>query len=428
LAVCAFGFAPAAGAAEIERLRTPAGIEVWFAADSRIPVLALRAEWRGGSAFDPLGREGLAKMLAGTLDEGAGPYDGTSFAQALEERAIELRFDADRDGIEASLKTLSAERDEAFRLLGLALTEPRFDAEAIERVRRIFLAFLKDAETEPDEIASRAWFAGAYPEHAYGRPEEGWEASVKAITREDLAAFHRGRLAKDNLLIGVVGDIDPVELGRLIDIAFAGLPEKADRPAIPEQTPQTQAKPLVIDRDLKQSVILFGGPGLKRKDPDYYAGLIANHILSGGFDSRLYRTLRERRGLVYSVHSYLLPLDNSALYLGGAASRNETAGETLALIRRELASIGDRGVTAGEIERTKNYLIGSFPLRLSNSAAIAAVLVAIQREDLGIDYIERYADIIRAVTKEDVERVAERLFGPDQMLAVVVGRPAGLMP
>jgi zinc protease len=417
-----------AHATQITRVVSPGGIEAWLVQVKQIPMLSLEVAWRGGSVFDPQGREGLAEMTAGLLDEGAGELDSQAFQTRLEDRAIALGFSADKDHVRATLRTLSEHRDEAFRLMALALTKARFDPEPVERVRGQLLVRLEREAADPDTIAARTWYARAFPDHPYGRPGNGTPESLKAIGRDDLSRFVRGRLARANMVIGVVGDIAPDALGRLLDATFGALPsEPAAAPEPARAAPATQAAPIVVARDIPQSVVLLGGAGIRRDDPDWYAAYLVNYVLGGGgFASRLTAEVREKRGLAYSVYSYLQPMRYAALQIGGVATRNDRVAESIALIRAEFARLREQGISAEELANAKSFLTGSFPLRLSSNARIAGMLVAMQLENLGIDYIDRYASYIDAVTLADANRVARRLFDPERLLVVVVGQPVGL--
>lgn len=413
---------------KVQRLVSRAGIETWFVQEKRVPVVALQAAWRGGAASDPEGREGLSTLLMALLDEGAGPYDSDDFQIHLEEQAIELGFSASRDTLSASLKTLSQNRNEAFRLLGLAVSDPRLNQEAIDRMVVQLLARIKAASTDPDSMASKQWFAAAFGAHPYGRPTEGTAESLNAIGRDDLAAFLGQRLARDNLVVALVGDIEAEEAGELVDAAFAGLPITSKPIAVAKAKLQAMAKPIVVDFDIPQSVMLFGVAGLARQDPDYYAAYLMNYVLGGdGLGSRLFSEIREKRGLAYSIGTYLLPLDFSPIYFGQVSSRNDQAGTTLNLTRAELRRMRDKGPSAQELQHAKDYVIGAFPLEATNNSQIAKRLVGMQLEYLGIDYMERYAEIISRVTLADTRRVAARLLGGDKLNVVVVGRPVGVV-
>ncbi len=323
------------------------------------------------------------------------------------------------------MKTLTQNRAEAFRLLKLALGAPRFDEEPVARIKAQILAGLRADEEDPQTIASKAWFAAAFPDHPYGRPDKGEADQVKQISASDLRQFIKSQFTRDRLVITVAGDIGAKELGRLLDEAFGGLPEGSGAAPSAPVAPQVDQN-ILIEREIPQTVIMFGLPGMLRKDPDFIPAYVMNYILGGGgFSSRLTTEIREKRGLAYSVYSYLMPLEQSGLFVGGVATQNERAGETVRLLRQELKRLRDKGVTGKELEDAKTYLTGSFPLRFDSNAKIAAQLNGLQLEDLDADYLERRNDLIRAVTREDVNRVARRLLNVENLLVVSVGQPAG---
>ena len=416
-----------ASAVEVVRVVSPGGIEAWLVEEHGIPILSLKAVFRGGAVFDPQGLEGRAYMASGLLDEGAGPYDSQAFQARLEDLAIRLRFDAGFDSFSVNLKTLSENGDEAFEMLRLAMNEPRFDAEPVERIRGQIQVQLARSAEDPDRLASRGWFDNAFPGHPYGRPVKGTPETVAAIGADDLRRFVGEQLARDRLVIGVVGDITPARLATLLDNAFSALPETGISADIPYMAPQAAGRTIIIEHDIPQSIVLFGHAGLRRDDPDFYAGYVINYILGGsGFTSRLTDEIRVKRGLAYGVYSYLSPMDYAALFMGRVATENGAVAETLDILRVEFARMRDQGVAEQELIDAKTYLTGSFPLRLDSNGKIARLLVGIQLEDLGIDYIDRRNDYIEAVTLEDIRRVARRLLDPENLQVVVVGKPANL--
>jgi zinc protease len=420
------GAAPADAATKVERVVSPGGIAAYLIREPAIPFLSLALHFKGGSALDPAGREGLAHMVSGLLDEGAGHLDSQAFRTELEDRAIRLSFDASRDAFTGQLKTLTGERERAFELLGLALSRPRFDAEPVERIRQQVQAELRRRAEDPDYVASRTWFETAFPDHPYARPTQGTAASLANITTDDLRRFVRGRLARDNLVVGVAGDVTAAELGPLLDRAFGDLPATSAPIELARAKP-VGGETVVVHKDVPQSQVLFGQEGLARDDPDFYAAYVANHILGGGgFGSRLTDEVREKRGLAYSVYSYLYPMDYAPLWLGGLGTANAAVRESLRLVRDELARIAGGDIDAAALADAKTYLTGSFPLRLTSNDQIASMLVSMQVDDLGIDYLERRNDYIEAVTLDDVRRAAGRLYHPGQLLTVVVGAPEGL--
>ena len=417
---------PAAAATKIERFVTPAGIEVWLVRDPTVPLIAATFGFRGGSSQDPAEKAGTADMMVALLDEGAGDLDDKAFQEELERKAIELSFTAGRDTVRGTLRTLKENQDEAFELLRLALNEPRFEAAAVERIRAQLISRLQRQSTNPNQIASRTWWATAFPGHPYGRPVDGTLESVASIGVDDLRSYLKRVFARDTLKIGVVGDIDAASAGRLIDRAFGSLPAKGQLAAVPEAAPQGMGRRIVVDLDVPQTVVAFGGPGVKRSDPDFMAAYLMAHIFGGGsFTSRLYREVREKRGLAYGVSDSLVWLYHAGLHVGGTATRSDAAKETIELIEGEAARMAKDGPTAEELDKAKTYLKGSFALGLDTSSKIADQLVSMQLDDLGIDYIERRPALIDAVTLDDTKRMARRLLEPG-LLVAVVGRPKGV--
>lgn len=416
-----------ARAVDVVRVKSPGGIEAWLVRDTLNPILSLRFMFRGGAALDPVGKAGLARMTTALLDEGAGDMDARTFRGALEDRAIGLSFDASFDEVSGSLQTLIEHKDTAVRLLALALGQARFDGDAVQRVRSQILARIRRDSENPDTIAQIRLFDELFPRHPYGRRTRGTLDSVVAISVEDMRGFVHGRLARDNLIVGAAGDVTPDELGRLLDAAFGSLPARATPASVEDVAPNLSARTVVVKTKVPQSAIAFAGPGLKRDDPDFYVALVLNHILGGsGFTARLHEEIREKRGLAYSAGTSLHPLRHSALIIGGAGTANARVKETVDVVRAEWKRMADGGVRAEELEDAKTYLTGSFPLRLTALGAIAGILAAMQQDDLGVDYLDRRNDHIRAVTVESVARVARRLLDPARLLVVVAGEPDGL--
>ena len=429
LALAAFAFlagAQAASAMTIEKIVSPAGIEAWLVREQATPLVALSYAFHGGSSQDQADKSGTANLAAGMLDEGAGDLDSKAFHERLENRAIELGFQVGRDYFHGSLRTLSENRDEAFDLLRLALNKPRFDAEALERVRGQEVAGLRRETTNPNNIASKSWWTTAFPDHPYGRQTKGTIDTVPRITAGDLRDYVRRVFARNELTISIVGDIDAKAAGALIDRVFAGLPAKNDLKPVAAATPRGVGRRIVTDLDVPQAVMTFGGNGIERNDPDFMAAYIVNHILGGGsFSSRLYREVREKRGLAYGVSDSLVWFKRAAVVLGGTATRADRTAEALDIIETETKRMAEEGPTPEEMAAAKAFLKGTYALSLDTSAKIAAQLTQIQLDRLGIDYIQRRGALIDAVTIADAKRVAKRLYGGG-MLVTVVGRPKGL--
>jgi len=415
--------APASAATEVERVVSPLGIEAWLVHSPTAPLIAIDFAFRGGSSQDPADRAGVAALVAGLIDEGAGNLDARAFHEQLESSAISLSFTATRDQFNGSLRTLLDQQDKAFELTNLSLTAPRFDPEAVERIRANLLSDLRRANTNPNQIASRNWWATAFRGHPYEWPVNGTVESVTTVTPADLKNYVRRVFARDNLKIGIVGNVDAATAGAIVDRIFGSLPAKADLAPVASANPQGLGRKITVDLDVPQSVVMIGGEGIALKDPDFMPAYIVNEILGGGsFASRLYREVREVRGLAYSVYSALIPLNHAALFMSGTATRGDRAGQTLDVVEHEIHRLAETGPTVEELARAKSYLKGSYALRFDTSSKIASQLVQIQMDDLGIDYIKRRNSLVEAVTLADVKRVAKRLLDGG-LLVTVVGRP-----
>jgi zinc protease len=425
-AAAAIASTNAASAMTIEKIVSPGGIEAWLVREKSLPLVTLNYAFHGGASQDDADKAGTANLTADLLDEGAGELDGKTFHERLENRAIEMSFQVGRDYIYGSLRTLNDNRDEAFDLLRLALMNPRFDADAIDRIRGQTMATLQRDTTNPNDLASRRWWQTAFPDHPYGRESKGTLESVPRITAADLREYVRRVFARNELKVSIVGDVDAKTAGMLIDRAFGALPAKNDLKPIANATPTGLGKRIVINVDVPQAVVTFGGQGIARQDPEFMAAYIVNHILGGGsFSSRLYREVREKRGLAYGVSDSLVWFRRAAVMLGGTATRADRTADALAVIEQEVKRMAEEGPTPEELAAAKSFLKGSYALSLDTSGKIAAQLTQIQIDDLGIDYVQRRSALIDAVTIEDAKRVAKRLYGGG-LLVTVAGKPKGL--
>jgi zinc protease len=423
VALAAASAAPAQAATKIQHLISPGGIEAWFVQDSTVPLIAMEYAFAGGAAQDPAGKPGVANLVASTIDEGSGDLDSKAFHEHLDRRAIELSFSATRDYFRGSLRMLKDNKDEAFDLLRMALTSARLDDADVERIRSQIISGLKRDTTNPTALAGRKFMEVAFgPDHPYGRLASGTLESVPTITTADMRNYIGRVIARDTLKIAVVGDVDPATLGGLLDKTFGSLPAKANLTPVPDVVAAKPPQRAFVPLDVPQTVITFGGPGFMRHDPNFMAAYIVNHIMGGGgLSSRLYREVREKRGLAYSIYQSLLWLDHSALFIGNTGTRADRAGETIDGVEKEVRRIAEEGPTQQELDEAKSYLKGSQMLQLDTSSKLASGLLQYQLDKLPIDYLEKRSGIIDAVTLEDTRKAAKRLWGQG-LLTVVVGR------
>ncbi len=424
--LAAFSALPLRAAVDVQAVTSPGGIKAWLVEEHSIPFTALEIRFRGGAALDAPGKRGAINLMMATLEEGAGALDARAFAKARDSLAASFRFRVSNDAASVSARFLTENRDQAIALLKSALMEPRFDQDAIERVRAQVLAVLRSDATDPSAVARKTFDRLAWGKHPYGSASDGTIESVSSLTRDDIVDAYGRVFARDQLYVAAVGDISAEQLGALLDKLLGDMPEK-HKAQVGRAEYQLKPGVTVVDFDTPQAVALFGHKGIRRDDPDYIPAYILNEIFgSGGFESRLMQEVREKRGLTYGVSTFLLPMDHGELIMGQVRSDNSKMAEALDVIRAEWRKIAENGVSAQELEDAKTYLTGAYPLRFDGNAPIARILVGMQMIGLPIDYIRTRNDQVRAVTLADINRVAHRIFQPDKLRFVVVGHPDGV--
>lgn len=415
--------APARAAVAIQEVEAAGGVKAWLVEDYSVPIISIRFAFRGGSTQEPEGKDGLARLMSGLFDEGAGDLDREAFLERLDASGAEMSFNVGPDALYGSMRMLAEDREAAFALLALAVNAPRFDPEPIERIRAQLISGIEARSRDPQTEANIAWANAIYGEHPYARRDEGTPESLMSITADDLAAFHRRLFARGNLLIGVVGAIDAETLAVELERVFGALPETPVLNPIENVEPRL-AQEIAFDLDLPQATIRLAYPGLARGDPEFFTAYLMNHILGGGtFSSRLFTEVRERRGMTYGIGSSLVNRRHSSAIVIGTSTRPDRAGEALAVIREEVRRMAEEGPTEAELAAAKAFVLGAYAINnLDSSAAIARTLVELQVEDLGMDYIERREEYIESVTLDDVRAVARRLLSAEPAVMLVGAR------
>lgn len=417
---------PARAAVEIQEVTSPGGIEAWLVQEESIPFTAIEVRFAGGGALDEPGKRGATNLMMALLEEGAGDLDAQEFTAARESLAASFEFDTYEDSVAISARFLTENRDEAVALLREAILNPTFAPEDIERVREQVLSIIRSDATDPNAIAGRTFDEMAFGDHPYGSSLDGTVESVSGLTRDDIVEAHDNALARDRIYVGAVGDIGPDELGELLDELLGDLPETG-APFPEDVDVALEGGVTVVPFDTPQSVALFGHSGIERDDPDFFPAYVANEIFGGsGMQSRLMEEVREKRGLTYGIGSYLVPKDHAELVMGQVASQNDRIAAAIDVVKEEWQRISENGVTEEELEAAKTYLTGAYALRFDGNGPIARILVGMQMDDLPVDYIATRNDRIRAVTLDDIRRVAERIYRPEDLHFVVVGQPEGL--
>lgn len=417
---------PVLAEATIQEVTSPGGIKAWLVEEHGIPFVALSIRFQGGTSLDSADKRGATNLMTALIEEGAGDLDAQGFATTRDGLAAEFRFGSDLDGVSVRARFLTANAAASVDLLRSALISPRFDADAVERVRGQVLANLRAEVKDPGAIAGEAMSARMFPGHVYGLPADGTIDSVTALTRDDVLAAHQGALALDRVTVAASGDISAADLGLLLDRLLGDLPATgATLPGRAEIAATGGLK--VVEFPGPQAIVGFAAPGIRFDDPDYFAAVVMNEVMGGDrFGSRLMDELREKRGLTYGARSSLAAFDQAEMISGSFATGVETAGQAVEVLRAEWARMADDGVTDEELVTAKRYLTGSYPLRFDGNGAIAGILVGMQTLGLSPDYPKTRNALVDAVTREDVARVAARLMDPAKLFVVVVGQETGL--
>jgi zinc protease len=417
---------PARAEIPIREVTSPGGITAWLVEDHNIPFTALEIRFKGGTSLEAPEKRGAINLMTATLEEGAGAMDSRGFAEAREALAADIRFDSGADSVGVSTKFLTENRDKVIDLLREALVNPRFDQDAVDRVREQALSNLRSNAKDPGTIASEKFDALAFGDHPYGSSGDGTIATVTALTRNDVVAAHKAALARDRVYVAASGDITAEELGTLLDRLLGDLPATG-APQPSEAAWLLPPGTTVVDFPTPQSSVIFGQIGIPRDDPDFFPAFVLNEVIGGGrFTARLMSEVREKRGLTYGIGTYLVAMDHADMLLGQFSASNDKVAEAIKVVKSEWARIVSEGVTPEELEATKTYLTGSYPLRFDGNGPIASILVGMQMDALPIDYVTSRNAKVEAVTMEDIKRVAARLFKPEALQFVVVGQPEGM--
>jgi zinc protease len=427
LAACLVGLvACRAGAVEVKEITTPLGLKAWLVEDKTTPVVALSFSFAGGGGSEADNQKGVTSLAAILLTDGAGTLPAQAFRQRQEDAAASLGFSASSDRLSGGLRVLSANRDEGFELLRLALIAARFDDDMVDQRRAQVIGAINQSTQRPAAVAQRTLAATVFAGHPYAHDTSGLRDSLKILTAADLKARAQALLVRTGLIITAVGDIDGPELARQLDKAFGSLPQGTTPASLPDWMATSKPRVVIIERAMSQSSLLIAMPGIPRDDPDWYPYLVMNNILGGGQQSRLFTEVREKRGLAYSVSAGIRTYRKAALMVISSGSANEKVAETLGIIHGELARLRDDGVSEQELADAKTYLSGSLALSLDSSGAIASLMQTLQLDGLPRDHLDRRPALIGAVKREDVRRVARRVLREEAMTTVVVGKPVGL--
>ncbi|MCO5158997.1 MAG: insulinase family protein [Aquamicrobium sp.] len=412
--------APARAEVDIQEVKSPGGITAWLVEDYTVPIVTVNFAFKGGSVQDPAGKDGLSNLMAGLFDEGAGDLDADAFQERLDDVGAEMSFDARRDAVYGTMRMLAEERESAFELLRLAVNQPRFDAEPVERIRAQILTGIQRDMRDPNALGREEFARALYGDHPYARRAEGTVETLATITADDLHALHGRTFARSGLNVAVVGAIDAETLKAELDRVFGGLPAEQGLESVGKAQIRFDQRVNYVYA-LPQASLQLVYPGVEREDPTFFAAFLMNHVLGGGtFSSRLFDEVREKRGLAYGVGSSLITSDLADMLMIGTSTRADRAQEALGVIRDVIRDVAENGVTEQELAKAKTYLVGAYPINnLDSSTAVARTLLELQKDGRGIDYIERRVELIEAVTLDEVREAAAKLLTAEPAVLVI---------
>lgn len=424
--LCCFATALQA-ASPVQTMRGPGGMLVYLLESHANPMVEMRMVLPGGSMHDPPGKAGVASLTAWMFNEGGGDMDAVTFQERLAYYGIAMDATASLENTTVNVTTLSAHLEEAWSCLADALLRPRLEEKDFARAVAERRAVILKGQEQPYTQASLLLDRMLYPDHPYGVPENGTLESLPRITVADLRQFYAESLRAPDMVLAVAGDISLTQLQGLLDRHLASLdPTPSTRPAIPEVAQDQPAKPPTtqhLEMDIPQTTLMLGAIAISRQDPDYYAFYVLNQLLGGsGLTSRLSLELREKRGLTYGVYSDFSPLSKGGPFIIAMQTKTESVQESLDLIHKALQQMVEETVTEEELEAVVRYLTGSFPLHLDGLGKLAAIWGRIGYYQLGSDYLDKWPARVKAVTREDIRRVARRLLDRSRFYTVTVGR------
>jgi zinc protease len=413
----------AEAAVVIQQWQTPEGARVYFVESRELPMLDVAVSFPAGSARDPAAKSGLARLTHGVLDQGAGGLSETAIAHRLADVGAVLSGSFDRDRAAVSLRTLSSarEKNQALDLLTRVLQRPGFPAGVVKREKQRLIAAIREAEADPGTVVDKAFYRALYGAHPYARDEAGEPDAIARFTRADLEAFHRTHYTAANAVIALIGDVDRGEAEAIAARLAAGLPRGAA--LAPLAAPVAPAAGEIrIAHPAAQSHVRIGALGTTRADPDFFALFVGNYVLGGGgFDSRLLKEVRDKRGYAYSAYSYFLPMAVAGPFQIGLQTQGAQTADALAVARDTLRQFVADGPSDDELAQAKANLTGGFPLRIDSNRKILEYLSMIGFYGLALDYLDTWVDRINAVDVAAVKAAFARRIDPERMVTVVVG-------
>ena len=410
-------------AIQFESLETKNGIKFWLIEDNSLPLVSMSFSFKGGSILDPIGKDGVTNLMTSLLDEGTQNFTASEYRLFKRENGIKISFSTSKERIDGSFQVVKPRLQEGFYLLHESINKAQFPVREIKKVKSQIEASIKIDNSDVSTLASNKFNEFFFKDKLIGRNTKGNLKALTTISRDNIKSIYRSSFVKDRLFIGISGDIDSTLAKKYVDYVFGNLPSKEFINPISKLKELSKGKE-IIKMKTPQTTVVFGQKGLGRKDKEYFAARIINYVLGGGgFQSRLYKEIREASGLVYSIYSYLMPYEHAGVIIGGFQTRNENVGTTIEKVKSEWKRIESEGITKIELQNAKTYYKGSFSRNFTSTLSIASLLMIVQYYDLGEDYFKKRDLIIDDLKLNEINNLAKKLFDSETLFFMIVGEP-----
>ncbi len=410
-------------AIQFESLETKNGIKFWLIEDKALPLVSISFSFKGGSILDPVGKSGVTSLMTSLLDEGTQNFTASEYRLFKRENGIKISFSTSKERIEGTFQVVKPRLQEGFYLLHESINKAKFPLNEIKKVKSQVEASIKIDNSNISTIASNKFNKFFFKDKLIGRNTKGSLETLVNISRDDIQSIYRSSFIKNRLVIGIAGDIEPNLAKKYVDYVFGDLPSKKFINPI-SMLEDLNKGMKIIEMKTPQTTVVFGQKGLGRKDKEYFAARVINYVLGGGgFQSRLYKEIREANGLVYSIYSYLLPYEYAGVIVGGFQTRNQNVGKTIEKVKTEWNRIKTEGITKIELQNAKTYYKGSFSRNFTSTLSIASLLMIVQYYDLGEDYFDKRDLIIDNLKLNELNNLAKNLFDSETLFFMIVGEP-----
>jgi zinc protease len=409
-------------AVKINHWQTTSGSDVYFVENHDLPIIDMAVNFPAGSARDTKATSGVAGVTRYMMTLGAAGMGEEVITNKFADIGAVLGGELDNDRAAFKLRTLTSESAKALETFNAILHKPDFPEAVLSREKTRIIAGINEAATQPESISSKAFMKALYPNHPYGLDESGEVDTIAAMKRDDLVAFYNQYYSAKSAVIALIGDMTEAQARNIADTVSAGLPQGAAVPKIAEVTIPSTANVQSISHPATQAHILLGYPGIKRGDADYWPLYVGNYILGGGgFVSRLTEEVREKRGLVYSVYSYFMPMAEFGPFQIGLQTKKDQAGAALKVVNETVAKFIQGGPTEKELKAAKDNIIGGFPMRIDSNGKILDYLSVIGFYKLPMTYLDDFNREIAKVTTKQIKEAFSRRIKPENFVSVTVG-------